>query len=199
MLSPFRRTPNHGSLSMKPYSSSLLPLLTLLLLASAPVCGQQVVQLQQQMGATEFKASGLEKLSPSELHHLQQWLAEHSGTLTATVPASEAKSATAVSDSQAATSRRGWFSHKSGSAETKAETKARNTVVSKIAGNFNGWDPGSILTLQNGQKWRVTDDSSLTVRETMASPEVTVKPGFLGSWTLKVRGYNTNAKVQPAN
>ena len=199
MLSPFRRMPNHGSHSMKPYSSSLLSLLALLLLASAPVCGQQAVQLQQQMGATEFKASGLEKLSPSELHHLQQWLAEHSGTLATTIPASEATSAAAVSDSQAATSRRGWFSHKSDRTDAKAETKARNTVTSKIAGAFNGWDPGSTLTLENGQKWRVVDGSSLTVRETMASPEVTVKPGFLGSWTLKVRGYNTNAKVKPAN
>jgi hypothetical protein len=186
---------------MKPSSPSLLLLLVLalLLLASAPVCAQQTVELQQQMGATEFKASGLEKLSPSELQHLQQWLAEHAGTLATSIPASEVKSATAVTGNEAVRSRRSWFSHKSDSADAKADTKARNTVTSKIAGAFNGWDPGSILTLENGQKWRVVDGSSLTVRETMASPEVTVKPGFLGSWTLKVRGYNTTAKVKPAN
>lgn len=181
---------------MKPYSSSLLSMLTLLLLASAPAWGQQAVQLQEQMGTTEFKASGLEKLSPSELHHLQQWLAEHAGNLAITMPASEVKSAAAVSDNQAASGHRSWFTRKSG---TAGDTKARNTVTSTIVGNFNGWDAGSILTLQNGQKWRVTDGSSLTVRKTMVDPEVTVKPGFLGSWTLKVRGYNTNAKVEPAN
>lgn len=179
---------------MKPYSSSLLSMLSLLLLAAAPAYAQQAVQLQQQMGATEFKASGLEKLSPSELHHLQQWLAEHSGTLATMLPASDAKSAAVVSGNQAANSRRSWFTHKSDT----ADSKARSTVTSKIAGNFTGWDPGTTLTLQNGQKWRVTDTSSLSVSN-MASPEVTVKPGFLGSWTLKVRGYNTNATVEPAN
>jgi hypothetical protein len=195
MQSTVYRMSHHGSHAMKPYSSSLLPLLTLLL-ASAPAWGQQAVQLQEQMGTTEFKASGLEKLSPSELHHLQQWLAAHAGNLAITMPASEVKSAAAVSDNQAASGHRSWFTRKSGTAD---DTKARNTVTSTIVGNFNGWDAGSILTLQNGQKWRVTDGSSLTVRKTMVDPEVTVKPGFLGSWTLKVRGYNTNAKVEPAN
>ncbi len=197
MLSSVGHLTHHGSHLMKPYSSSLLSLLTLLLLASAPVYAQQAVQLQQQMGATEFKASGLEKLSPSELHHLQQWLAEHSGTLATMLPASDAESAAAVRDNQAANSRRGWFSHKS--KPDSVDTKDRSTVTSKIAGSFNGWDTGSVLTFENGQKWRVIDGSSLSVGKTLVDPEVTVKPGFLGSWTLKVRGYNTNAKVEPAN
>jgi hypothetical protein len=28
---------------------------------------------------------------------------------------------------------------------------------------------------------------------------VFVKPGFLGSWMLRVQGYNTTARVEPAN
>ena len=68
-----------------------------------------------------------------------------------------------------------------------------------IAGEFRGWQHGTTLTLQNGQRWRVKDDSTLVVPESLTSPVVFVKPGFLGSWLLRVQGYNTTARVEPAN
>lgn len=178
------------TLPMKAYSFLLLPILLLSLLGVAPLHAQQAVSLQKQMGDAEFSRAGLDKLSPAELQHLQQWLALHASELAASVPASAEASATA-----AAAKSPGPFSHKA-----KAPKAKRNdTVTSRIAGEFNGWQHGTTLTLQNGQKWRVKDDSTLVVRQPMSSPEVSVKPGFLGSWMLKVHGYNTSARVEPAN
>ncbi len=175
---------------MKAYSFLLLPILLLSLLGMTPLHAQQTVSLQQQMGKAKFTQAGLDKLSPAELQHLQQWLALHASELAAAVPASAETSATA-----AAAKSPGPFSQRA-----KPPTVKRNdTVTSRIAGQFNGWQHGTTLTLQNGQRWRVRDDSTLVVREPLASPEVSVKPGFLGSWLLKVQGYNTSARVEPAN
>ena len=179
---------------MKPRSLLLLPFLLTLALGCTLLHAQQAVVLQQKMGATEFRQAGLDKLSPTELQHLQQWLANHAAELAAAVPASEVTSANVAADKR--TSRNGsWSGHKSDT----AGKKANRIVVSPIAGRFNGWRPGSILTLQNGQKWRVSDDSSLTPTRPADSPVVTVKPGAFGGWILKVAGYNTSARVEPAN
>jgi hypothetical protein len=185
---------------MKAYSLLLLPIILLSAFAVAPLHAQQTVSLQEQMGSTEFSRAGLDKLSPAELRHLQQWLALHAPVLATKVPASDQTSATA-----AAAESSGLFgskpkSSKPAAAQVKdAKVKHSGTITSHIAGEFNGWERGTVLTLQNGQKWRVSDDRSFTVRQPLTSPEVSVKPGFLGSWTLKVQGYNTTAKVEPAN
>lgn len=175
---------------MKAYSFLLLPILLLSLLGSAPLHAQQAVSLQKQMGSAEFTKAGLEKLSPAELQHLQQWLAQHASELAASVPASDETSAAA-----AAAKAPGPFSHKA----KAPKVKRSDAVTSRIAGEFTGWQQGTTLTLQNGQKWRVKDDSTLTVPESLTSPVVFVKPGFLGSWLLRVQGYNTTARVEPAN
>jgi hypothetical protein len=175
---------------MKAYSFLLLPILLLSVLGMAPLHAQQAVSLQKQMGNTEFTRAGLDKLSPAELQNLQRWLGRHASELAATVPASAETSATA-----AAAKSPGPFTHKADA----PKVKRNDSVTSRISGQFNGWQHGTTLTLQNGQRWRVKDDSILVVREPLASPEVSVNPGFLGSWTLKVHGYNTSARVEPAN
>ncbi len=71
-------------------------------------------------------------------------------------------------------------------------------MSSRIAGEFKGWRHGTTLTLENGQQWRVDDESSLVSR-TMQSPAVTIERGTFGQWWLRVEGYNTAAKVKPAN
>lgn len=179
---------------MKPHSFLLLPSLLALSLGCASLHAQQGIVLQQRMGAADFQQAGLDKLNPAELQHLQQWLAHHASELAAAVPASEATSANVAADKRLSRSS-GWFGHKSDTAGKKSD----HVVVSPIAGSFNGWRPGSIITLQNGQKWRVIDDSSLTSTKPTDNPVVTVKPGALGSWMLKVEGYNTGARVEPAN
>lgn len=151
--------------------------LPLLLALCLPVHAQQANVLRQQMGATAYQRAGLDKLSASERQYLSAWLSDHAAELAAAVPASAAPTATAATHA----------------------APAHATVESHIAGHFNGWQPGAVLVLANGQRWRVADDSSLNTGKTLDAPTVTIKPGLLGGWLLKVTGYNTSARVQPAN
>lgn len=167
----------------------ILPALLALALGTNAVA-QQVSPLQQHMGNADFTQSGLNKLTPQELQHLQQWLAGHAAELAAAVPASDAHSATAAAAHKSKGG--GWFGHR--------DAGTPSTVVSsRIAGSFKGWGPHTTFVLQNGQQWRVVDDSDLTVAKTLEDPAVTIKPGLIGGWIFKVAGYNTSARVAPAN
>lgn len=155
----------------------------LLGLACTAACAQDAATLRAQMGARDFHQAGLEKLSPQELDHLQRWLAAHASELAATMPASAAHSAKVAARQPAA---------------PRADRHG-DVVESHLAGRFDGWHPGSVLTLENGQQWRVVDDSELTVPQATDHPTVTVRPGLMGGWNLQVEGYNTRARVKPAN
>lgn len=163
------------------------PLAFVLLVAAGAAHAQSVPSLQQRMGNAAFHQAGLDRLSPQELHALEQWLAAHPDALVP--PPSDAGSATVAAD------------RASGHAGVRAaKTRpARETIVSHIAGRFGGWQPGDVLALANGQRWRVVDDSSLDTGKALDAPAVAIKPGLVGGWLLKVEGYNATARVQPAN
>jgi hypothetical protein len=148
-----------------------------LLLLALSVHAQQTDLMQQNMGQQAFAQAGLQKLSPDELKFLDQWLTAHAAQLAAAVPASAAPTAKAASGS----------------------ASAHNTIQNHVAGRFRGWQSGDVLQLANGQRWRVIDNSSLNIGRVIDAPAVTIKPGLLGGWLLKVNGYNASARVEPAN
>ena len=145
-------------------------------------------RLEQLMGP-KFHEAGLDRATPAEIAVLERFMIEHAGELRALTPASDAASAAAVVAAEPAQERR---------TEKKSAAKGER-VASRIAGAFTGWRPGTTLTLENGQQWRVGDDSSLTVPRALDRPAVTVEPGTFGNWWLRVEGYNTAARVKPAN
>lgn len=144
-------------------------------------------RLEQLMGP-KFHEAGLDRATPAEIAVLEQFVIEHADELRALTPASDTPSAAAVVATEPVRTRR---------TEKKATSNDEH-VTSRIAGAFRGWSPGTTLTLENGQRWRVTDDSSLATRR-LDHPAVTVEPGALGTWWLRVEGYNTAARVKPAN
>lgn len=165
--------------------------LAFVLLSAATVVGaahaQSTPSLQQRMGGAAFHRAGLDKLDAQELHTLEQWLAAHPDALAP--PPSETRSAAAAADR--ASAHPGARAAKTGA--------SRESITSHVAGRFGGWQPGDVLVLANGQHWRVVDDSSLNTGKVLDAPTVTIKPGLVGGWLLKVEGYNTSARVQPAN
>lgn len=176
-----------------PRRAALLFVLSLTLPMAALAAGAEPAEagqtlLEQTMGSERFRAAGLHRQSPDELKVLEDWLLANAVDLVDATPASEADSARSVAR------RRGLLGTR-----PKVATGDDGNVRSRIVGAFGGWNPGSVLVLENGQHWRVKDGSSLYIGKVIDSPEVTVSSGLLGGWNLQVKGYNRSARVVPAN
>jgi hypothetical protein len=155
----------------------LLPLALLAAVALAPCAAFAQKPIEQDMSPEEFRAAGLDKLSPEELARLNTWLGRKIDTA-ATEAAAQAKDKVEQEN-------RGFFHF--GSSEP---------IVARIQGEFRGFGLGRTYTLDNGQVWRQTDNASL-VGARLDSPEVRINPSMIGSaWYLSVKGYNTRAKVE---
>jgi len=143
----------------------------------ATASAQQAKPIEQDMSAEEFKAAGLDKLTPEELARLNAWLGRRIET--AAVAAE-----TLVKD-RIEQENRGFLPF--GSSEP---------IVARMQGEFRGFQRGREYTLDNGQVWRQVDEATL-VGARLASPGVRITPSKIGRvWYLAVDGFNTRAKVE---
>ena len=150
----------------------ILVTLVLFSLCGGYALAQQFSTLEERMTYAEFKAAGLEKLTPEELAALNSWLAGKSSGAVAATPAVD---------------NRGF----------EGRTGAGGAVVSTVAGPFKGWKgKGDRITLANGQVWEQVEPASLAgVRRT--DPAVKITPSRFGNtWFMKIDGYNTAAPVR---
>ncbi|HEY0661132.1 MAG TPA: hypothetical protein VGD21_07425 [Lysobacter sp.] len=162
-------------LSIRPRSIQAFVLAAVLALAATFAHAQPPIE--QQMTPEQFKAAGLDQLSPEQLANLNAWL-NNKLEVETTKAATEAKKK--VEDDN-----RGFFNF--GSSEP---------IVARITGEFRGFGRGRSYTLDNGQVWQQVDDATLAgVRKT--DPAVKITPSLIGnSWYMAIDGYNTRAKVQ---
>jgi len=165
---------------MKP----MLIALTLAVLACAPGLRAQQVpsqgNVEQQMSAEEFRAAGLDKLDAGELAALNAWLQRKVGEETARV----VEVAKEEGRQEVVRKNRGFLDF--GSSEA---------IESTIVGEFRGFAKGRRYTLANGHVWEQVEPASLAgVRRT--DPKVSIKPGLVGTWYLRIDGFNTAAKVR---
>lgn len=133
--------------------------------------------LEETMPYATFRKLGLDKLSPEQLEGLNAWLREHG------MPG-QADQAPAASGAGASTA-----------TASTASAPAR-AFSSRIAGKFTGWDFDTVLTLENGQRWRVLDHDPV-MASPRVNPKVTLEPGMFGSWSLSVEGTPDVAHVVP--
>ncbi len=142
----------------------------------APASGS----VQEQMTAAEFNAAGLSKLTPQELAALNAWLQRKVGQETAKA----AETAREEGREEIVRKSRGFLDF--GSSEP---------IESTIAGEFRGFAMNRSYTLANGQVWEQIEPASLAgVRRD--NPRVSIRPGLLGSWFMRIEGYSTGAKVR---
>lgn len=87
---------------------------------------EEASDIQKMMSPGEFKAAGLDKLSPEELERLNAWLKGYRET---TVKAVETKA-------------------------TKEGRRKIDVLVSRIVGRFDGLTGNTIITLEDGTKWK---------------------------------------------
>lgn len=116
--------------------------------------------IQQAMSPAEFKAAGLEKLSPAELTKLNAWLQGYREQEVAKV---EKKSA-------------------------QREKQAKlSLIVSRIDGVWNGVAPGEIISLEDGSKWKLAnkDEHYGGVAD---HPAVAVYKAGIFGWKMRVSG-----------
>ncbi|RZA36256.1 MAG: hypothetical protein EOP92_06305 [Lysobacteraceae bacterium] len=80
--------------------------------------------------------------------------------------------------------------------ELKKQREAEpSSITSTIAGDFQGWGPGSQIRLANGQVWRIIDGSE-AVLPRVRDQQVTIERNVFGTLFLKVAGTNNSAKVR---
>ena len=142
---------------------------------ATPLAAQEFSSLEERMTDSEFRAAGLDRLSPEELASLNAWLQSRLNAIPNTT----------VSRSQEG------FKPDDGLFASGGD---RGDIVSTIDGAFDGWSKGTVLKLANGQWWEITDDRSFAIPETQ-NPGVTISPAMLGTWLLKVDGDNRSARA----
>jgi len=170
-----------------PIRSIFPPLLSALLLAAVNAHAQSP-DLRTQMDEADFKAAGLDRLSASELAHLQNWLgrevSQKAEQAAQQVVAEVRESAREEGRREIVEQHRGFFHF--GSDEP---------ISSTINGEFNGFGKGRRYRLGNGQLWEQTDTATLAgVRRNDAI--VHIRPGTFGIWWMQIDGFNTRAKVK---
>lgn len=153
----------------------LLISLVLTALIGGSALAQSFSSLEERMTEAEFKAAGLDKLTPAELAALNAFVRAETSELASTLPA-----ATPAVD------QRGFL---------RSSTGPDGAIYSAINGEFRGWENGTRIKLANGQIWQVTD-STARLRVKVTDPQVTIEPGAFGAWFLKIDGYNSRAGVR---
>lgn len=133
--------------------------------------GTAFSSLEECMSYKDFVALGLDKLAPEQRRALDAWIRTHGASCVA--PAQRAQGDTR---------------------EKPAASEIRRSE-SRIAGEFDGWHQGTVLVLENGQRWEVRDEE--VVNAHMHSPKVVVEPGLFNGWTLTVEGVGEIAHVIP--
>ncbi len=152
---------------MRPFPSAL----TLSLALSATIAvAQTQPTLEERMSQTDFRAAGLDQLSPEQLKYLNEWLRTHpSGTTQVVTP--------------------------SGQPVFYPDSTARETIETHIDGVFTGWRGKTVFKLDNGQEWRQAESGAYDAGK-FENPAVRIKPMLLGSWLMYVEGCGCSVRVQ---
>ncbi|MCB1569093.1 MAG: hypothetical protein KDI69_09815 [Xanthomonadales bacterium] len=158
----------------KPIASLFLT--SLLLAFTSLASAQSFSTLEERMTAAQFKQAGLDKLSAEELATLNGWLQSHVGSQALACPTLPA--ATPASDGSA-----------------PMDSGDRREIVSQLMGDFKGWTGKTTFHLENGQVWQQVGSDKWTGAR-MANPTIYISPAFMGSWLLKVEGYNASTRVK---
>ncbi len=158
----------------------IVSLAVCLSLAASLAIAQQFSSLEERMSSSDFKAAGLDKLSPEELAKLNAYIRNEVEART-----TQARDAGAREQNKNDAARIGF-------ADYHGE---RDEIVSHIPGTFRGWTGGTTFTLENGQVWRQIDGGQF-VGIHRENPVVHITPGLIGGWNLQIEGYGSYAKVE---
>ena len=182
------------------------------LLAGSVACGAE--EFSKNLTPEEFAAAGLGKLTPEELARLDALVhAQQSGELAKAREEAAVQMRETAEKVRAETAAK---VQKETEAKVRAEVAAQKAAEpkktervsllgrmrvlltpgadieyakteSQLVGSFRGYEPGTVLTLSNGQKWRVVDGSFWSpARDADKLRHVVIEPGVLGAFFLNI-------------
>ena len=155
---------------MRPISNFALILSAMAALTVASgAAAQSQPTLEERMSQGEFRAAGLDKLSPAELQQLNAWIQTHSTTETRMVTST-------------------------GAPVFYPNSSDRESIEAHIDGIFTGWRGKTVFRLDNGQEWQQAESGTFDAGK-LNSPNVRIKPMLLGSWLMYVDNCGCNVRV----
>lgn len=146
------------------------------LLCGATLAADKPLDVRDVMTASQFHATGLDKLTPEQMAAFNAWLATYThaaapvsanGAVAAAAPAVPAAAALTPAPPAASTAN---FGKESMTSEQRGEP---DRIESRILGGFNGWNGRTVFRLENGQVWQQADSSTYDV--TLQDPKVVIK------------------------
>jgi hypothetical protein len=135
-------------------------LVALLLCLTAGARAADAPDVRELMTPDEFRAAGLERLSPAEIEALNRWLIRYTAR-------------------EAPTQRRA-----SPAVREEIAKEDATEIRTRIDGAFTGWDGHTVFILQNGQVWQQRTEGRW--RRKLDSPEVVFEKNPLGFWMMRV-------------
>jgi hypothetical protein len=152
-----------------------LVLCAVLAVASLPSLAQSSqADIERRFTPAEMHEAGLDTLSPAQLAALNRLLREKVASPTTA----------------------------SASAPPRTGDEANHSYIglddkpihSRVTGTVEGWEPGTVFVLENGQQWKVLK-GAMKLRKPLQAPEIVVVPGIAGRWFLQVDEDMPKARV----
>lgn len=155
-----------------------MAMMVLAFASSGVAADESYRKVEQRLTPEQWHATGLDTLSPEQLALLNRLLADDEVKIAATRPAPVASPNPVVA----------------GPGHSPGIEYDDKPIVSRLKGTVEGWEPGTIFVLENGQQWQVVK-GSLKLPKPYVAPEVTVIGGFAGRWFLQVDESYPKARV----
>lgn len=67
-------------------------------------------------------------------------------------------------------------------------------IEAHVTGTVDGWQPGTVFSLDNGQQWQVLK-GEMKLKKPVSNPAIVVVPGIAGRWFLQVDADLPKARV----
>lgn len=132
-----------------------------------PLCAEEKTTFSQGLSEAEFKAAGLGKLTAEERGRLDELVARRGEAQLTAAPAPE------------------------------PAKPARPAVINgRIAGVMAGWEEGTVLVLEDGQRWQVVDKGRYRAAPVRRAPKVELFPLSNGNYIMSVDTVPRRAQVK---
>ncbi len=132
------------------------------------LCAEEKATFSHGLTEAEFKAAGLDKLNAEERGRLDELVARR-----------EAESLLAAKPAPA-----------------PAKPVRPVIITGKIAGTMAGWSEGTVLVLEDGQRWQVVDEGKYRAAPVRRKPKVELFPLSNGNYIMSIDTVPRRAQVK---